>query len=118
MWERVGLVRDEAGLRSALQEIDGLRREAEQLAVPSHRRLNLAWAEALDVRNLLEVAELTTRSALERRESRGAHYRADYPDADDVHWLANVHMRRDEVWTAPVRFTRLAPPGRVTAVPV
>ncbi len=117
MWDRVGLVRDEAGLRHALDELADLRAQAATLSVPSHRRVNLAWAEALDVRNLLEVAELTTRSALERCESRGAHYRADYPEPDDEHWLANVLMRGDEVWIEPVRFTRMSPLGRETAVP-
>lgn len=115
MWERVGLVRDEAGLRSALERIETLRARAERVGVPRSRRLNLAWAEALDVRNLLEVARLVAVSALERAESRGAHYRGDYPAPDHDRWLANVHLRRGEggavqVWREPVRFTRLVPP--------
>src|SRR5215207_73574 len=81
MWDQVGLVRDAAGLGSALEELAALRHRAESLAITGHSRHNLAWAEALDVRNLLEVAALTARSALERRESRGAHYRADFPGA-------------------------------------
>jgi succinate dehydrogenase flavoprotein subunit len=118
MWDRVGLVRDATGLRRALDELADLWAQTNALSVPSHRRLNLAWAEALDVRNLIEVARLTTRAALERRESRGAHYRADHPKTDDENWLANVHMRHDEVWTEPVRFTRLSPLARMAMVPV
>jgi succinate dehydrogenase/fumarate reductase flavoprotein subunit len=80
--------------------------------VGGQRTYNLAWSEALDVRNLLEVAALTARSALERSESRGAHYRSDFPSADDARWLANVYLRRcpdgaPAVWTEPVRFTRV-----------
>jgi succinate dehydrogenase / fumarate reductase flavoprotein subunit/fumarate reductase flavoprotein subunit len=116
MWERVGLVRDGSGLRSALDELAQLRARVDRVAAPSHRRLNMAWAEALDVRNLIEVAQLTTRAALERCESRGAHYRSDYPEIDDEHWLANVHMRGDDVWTEPARFTRVSPPSRARAL--
>src|SRR5207253_4701751 len=64
MWERVGLVRDAAGLGSALDEILELRERAARAAVPPSRRLNLAWAEALDLENLLAVAQLTARGAL------------------------------------------------------
>jgi succinate dehydrogenase/fumarate reductase flavoprotein subunit len=120
MWDRVGLVRDERGLRDALGELVELTARLEAAQVHDSRSHNMAWAEALDVRNLLEVAALTARSALERSESRGAHYRADFPDADDGRWLTNVYMRRGdndgpEVWTEPVRFTRLAPPTLVPA---
>jgi len=121
MWDHVGLVREEAGLRPALAELAELaelRAQANAVSVPNHRRLNLAWAEALDVRNLIEVAQLTTRAALERCESRGAHYRADYPEPDDEHWLANVHMQGDDVWTEPVRFTRMSPVGHTPRVAV
>jgi succinate dehydrogenase/fumarate reductase flavoprotein subunit len=116
MWERVGLVRSGPELEAALAEILELRERAGRVGVPAFSRLNLAWAEALDTRNLLEVAELTTRGALARTESRGAHYRSDYPAADDERWLTNVHLRLDgrdaELWEEPVRFTHLMPPSR------
>jgi len=120
MWNQVGLVRDEEGLCNALDELATLRSRAESLRVTGGVRHNIAFAEALDVRNLIEVAMLTARSALERRESRGAHYRADFPDPDNARWLGNVFMRRaaneqPEVWTEPVRFTRVAPPSLVPA---
>ena len=76
--------------------------------------MNLAWAEALDLRNLVQVAELVTRSALERRESRGAHYRSDFPESDDERWLRNIHLQRADdgsttVWDEPVVFKYVAP---------
>ncbi|MDE2572783.1 MAG: FAD-binding protein, partial [bacterium] len=113
MWQDVGLVRTEEGLRRALGRLDELRAGAERAGAPAERRWNLSWQQALDVRNLALVAELTARSALERRESRGSHARADYPARDDAHWLVNVHQRRDgesaRVWHEPVRLTRLQP---------
>jgi succinate dehydrogenase / fumarate reductase flavoprotein subunit/fumarate reductase flavoprotein subunit len=109
MWDRVGLVRDDSGLRAALAEIEDLRARCSAIAAGGQPRHNLAWAEALDVRNLLEVAALTARSALERTESRGAHYRADFPSTDDARWLCNVYLRQcRDAWTEPVQFTRVA----------
>jgi succinate dehydrogenase/fumarate reductase flavoprotein subunit len=118
MWERVGLVREERGLTGALAEIEELQERVRYTRVPDFRRLNLAWAEALDVVNLLEVAELVTRSALERRESRGAHYRSDFPETNNERWLRNIYMRRQDdgdvdMWQEAVRFTRIAPPVAV-----
>jgi succinate dehydrogenase / fumarate reductase flavoprotein subunit/fumarate reductase flavoprotein subunit len=120
MWEHVGLVRDESGMRGALDEIENLQMRALESAAPSFRRLNLAWTEALDLVNLLQVAELVTRGALERRESRGAHFRSDFPEPDDANWLRNIHMRRThtggfEIWDEAVRFTRSTPPRLVAA---
>ncbi len=116
MWERVGLVRDGPDLEAALAEIVELQERAARASVPDFRRVNLAWTEALDLENLLQVAEMTTRAALARQESRGAHYRSDYPAPDDERWLANVYLQRVDgqprVWDEPVRFTRAAPPGR------
>jgi succinate dehydrogenase / fumarate reductase flavoprotein subunit/fumarate reductase flavoprotein subunit len=115
MWENVGLVRSESSLTTALHEILDLRERAAQTSVPNSRKWNLAWTESLDLVNLLQVAELVTRSALERRESRGAHFRSDFPESDDGHWLRNVFVQRDaedgaRVWDEPVKFTYLSPP--------
>jgi succinate dehydrogenase / fumarate reductase flavoprotein subunit/fumarate reductase flavoprotein subunit len=114
MWDNVGLVRDGAGMIRSLDEIQTLKERAACLSVLSSRRLNLAWTEALDVQNLLQVAEAVTRSALVRTESRGAHYRSDFPRQDDERWLSNVHLRYEDrsdprLWTEPVAFTRMSP---------
>jgi succinate dehydrogenase/fumarate reductase flavoprotein subunit len=115
-WERVGLVRDGAGLRDALAELDGLFECAGQIAVNPERRLNAEWQQALDVCNLIEVARLIARSALVREESRGSHYRTDFPAPDDGRWLKNICLRRRapgavEVELRPAVLTRLGPPG-------
>src|SRR6266705_3105493 len=69
MWDNVGLVRDGAGMIRSLDEMQTLKERAACLSVLSSRRLNLAWTEALDVQNLLQVAEAVTRTALVRTES-------------------------------------------------
>jgi succinate dehydrogenase flavoprotein subunit len=117
MWEQVGVVRNGPNLESAVADVEALREQASRLGVSSFRRLNLAWTEALDVQNLLDVAAMTARGALIRTESRGAHYRADFPQPDDERWLCNVYQRRlpdgsVDVWEEPVAFTRMVPPRR------
>jgi succinate dehydrogenase/fumarate reductase flavoprotein subunit len=112
MWLDCGLVREEAGLRCALEAIDGLEERLARAAAPAGIRANLAWQQVLDVRNLLTAARLTVTGALCRRESRGSHARRDFPERDDARWLVNIHQRRDrEPWTEPVRLSRLAPSG-------
>jgi succinate dehydrogenase/fumarate reductase flavoprotein subunit len=119
MWEHVGLMRTEAGLRRALAEIERLRERAAALRVRGGPAFNPEWQVALDVQNMLTVAELVTRAALLRDESRGSHHRVDYPQPDDARWLRNIYARRDgdvpRLWTEPVRLTRLAPPGHGAA---
>jgi aspartate oxidase len=69
MWEQVGLVRTESGLLEALQEFRDM-------------AAAVAESQAVEVRNMLTAAQLIATAALSRRESRGAHFRADYPEAD------------------------------------
>jgi succinate dehydrogenase/fumarate reductase flavoprotein subunit len=110
MWERVGLVRDAEGLRRALVEIDELAVRAARVAVPDTARWNLAWQQSLDVRSLVIAARLTAIAALYRRESRGSHFRSDFPDRDDARWLVHIHQAAGRSpWTEPVRLSRLRP---------
>src|ERR1700680_3290517 len=70
-------------MRSALDKIDSLKTRAAKVAVTGNREYNPGWHTALDLKNLLTVAEAITRAALERKESRGAQFREDYPDKDE-----------------------------------
>src|SRR5438094_756143 len=83
MQDLVGIVRNESEMREALEKIDGLKKRAERAAVTGHREYNPGWHTALDLENLLTVSEAIARSALERKESRGAQFRDDYPDKDE-----------------------------------
>jgi succinate dehydrogenase/fumarate reductase flavoprotein subunit len=109
MWQDVGLVRNGAQLRRAAANLQELDERTRQCAAPRDERWNLAWHQALDVRNLVTVARLTTRSALHRTETRGSHARSDFPDRNDSRWLVNVHIQRERVFEVPVALTRLRP---------
>jgi len=83
------------------------------VGVPAGCAFNLSWQQALDLRNLLGSAELTARSALAREDSRGAHYREDFPETDQANWLKNIYLARDgdgvKMWTEEVKLNRLRP---------
>ncbi len=79
MQDLVGIVRREDDMRRALGAIGELAEKAEHVAVTGNREYNPGWHTALDLRNLLTVSEAITRSAVERRESRGGHFREDHP---------------------------------------
>jgi succinate dehydrogenase/fumarate reductase flavoprotein subunit len=94
MWDRVGVVREEMSMAAAVAELGRLADEACSLRVGPQRRQNLELQEALELPLMLRTAEIVARSALCRRETRGAHIRADHPERNDGEWLANVVVRR------------------------
>jgi len=71
-----------------------LRARAERAGIEGHREYNAGWHTCLDLRNLLDVSEAITRSAIERRESRGGHFREDYPDKAAEFGQCNLAVRR------------------------
>jgi succinate dehydrogenase / fumarate reductase, flavoprotein subunit len=79
MNDLVGLIRRESEMKTALVELDKLRARAAQVSAPGGRAYNPGWHLALDLRNMLTVAECVAEAALERQESRGGHTRDDYP---------------------------------------
>ena len=115
MWEKVGLVRDGAGMQSALDALGALAERHRRAVVPDIREYNLAWQEWLNVDSILTVARLTAVAALARTESRGSHYRTDYPEPDESTPPYNVLMQHSsdapKVWTEDVRLTKLQPVG-------
>jgi succinate dehydrogenase / fumarate reductase flavoprotein subunit len=80
MQSLVGIVRTESEMQQALAELTTLKTRAAQVSVIGHREYNPGWHTAIDLRNLLAVSEAITRSAIERKESRGGHFREDFPD--------------------------------------
>src|SRR5207244_8193900 len=82
MQDLVGIVRTEDEMQRALGEIKKLRERAGKVGVPGNREYNPGWHTALDLNHLLTVSEAIARSALERKESRGAHFRDDFPNKD------------------------------------
>jgi succinate dehydrogenase / fumarate reductase flavoprotein subunit/fumarate reductase flavoprotein subunit len=118
MWDNVGIVRSGDKLQSALTSIAELKQRATGFSVPGSRVFNLGWQQALDVHSMLTAAELIARGALGREDSRGAHYRTDFPETDNENWLKNIYLQRDgenvRQWTEPVLLTRLSPEKAVT----
>ncbi|HET6337361.1 MAG TPA: fumarate reductase/succinate dehydrogenase flavoprotein subunit [Polyangiales bacterium] len=82
MQDLVGIVRQESEMKEALEGLAKLRERAVRVRVPGNREYNPGWHTALDLPNLLTVSEAITLCALERKESRGGHFRDDYPDKD------------------------------------
>jgi succinate dehydrogenase / fumarate reductase flavoprotein subunit len=94
MQDLVGIVRADDEMQQALVHLDALNRRAAQAGVTGHREYNTGWHTAQDLGNLLIVSEAITRSAIERKESRGGHFRQDYPDRDPTFATFNVAVRR------------------------
>lgn len=86
----VGIVRREDEMTQALERIEVLKKRAAEVAVYGHREYNPGWHTAIDLKNLLTVSEAITRSAIERRESRGGHFREDYEAKDPVFGSVNM----------------------------
>ncbi|MCI0651253.1 MAG: fumarate reductase/succinate dehydrogenase flavoprotein subunit [Planctomycetes bacterium] len=112
-----GIVRVEDELLRGLQEIERLKRDAAEAKAHASSQFNPGWHEALDLRNLLIVAEAVTRAALLRRESRGAHTRLDYEGERDECLKYNVVVRRGVDGAMDVRqVARPAPPPHLAAI--
>ncbi len=94
MQDLVGIVRREAEMERALESISRLRERAARVHVTGNREYNPGWHLALDLPSLFTVSEAVTRAALERKESRGAQFRDDFPEKDDSFGKATVVIRR------------------------
>ena len=94
MQDQVGIVREEPEMRQALDTLQTLKEMARRAGVTGHREYNSGWHTALDLTNLLTVSEAVTLSAIERRESRGGHFRTDYPEKDPAFGTFNIVVRR------------------------
>ncbi|MCC6807654.1 MAG: fumarate reductase/succinate dehydrogenase flavoprotein subunit [Deltaproteobacteria bacterium] len=82
MQKLVGIVRQEEEMKQAMGELEKLKARAAKVGAFGNREYNPGWHTALDLRNLLTVSEAITRAAIERKESRGGHFRDDYPNKD------------------------------------
>jgi len=114
MWEKVGIVRNEKDMQTALGELTAIQERTRRLKTVPDQVFNMEWGEAINLANLTIVAEMVTRSALHRKESRGAHYRSDLPQSDPQ-WLKRIRMISDgnggmNLSEQPIEFTRVTPP--------
>jgi succinate dehydrogenase / fumarate reductase flavoprotein subunit len=117
MTEKVGIFRDEQNLKEALAKIKELRARFAKTTVRNNtRRLNQELVTALDVQGMLDLAELVTLGALARTESRGSHFRTDFKQRDDEHWMKHTLARLTDAGPqltySPVRVTKYKPTKR------
>ncbi len=94
MWKDVAILRNEEDLTMALRRINELKAMLKDMKVPGGVGFNRDLQDALEVIGMLEVAELVTKSAILRRESRGSHYREDYPEMDD-NWKKSIVFNKN-----------------------
>jgi succinate dehydrogenase / fumarate reductase flavoprotein subunit len=118
MFDHVGVFRTEDGMLQALQTIRELKERFKQVRVDDHGKIyNTNLLNTWELGNLLELAEVTTVSALARTESRGGHARDDFPKRDDANWLRHTlaWQRNGKIDLAykPVTITRFQPKERV-----
>jgi fumarate reductase flavoprotein subunit len=114
MWQRVGIIRDAAGLNTALSELDAIADELERTGIAdANRAFNLTWQDWLNLRSLVATSQVITRAALAREDSRGAHYREDFPEAGALETSAHTSARlaggKVSIEMKPVAFTRVRP---------
>ena len=96
MQEKVGIVRNQAFMSEALEGLEKLKQQAATAGVVGNREFNPGWHTALDLETLLPVAEAITRAGLEREESRGAHFREDFPQKETAFGDINIVLRKGQ----------------------
>ena len=96
MQDLVGIVRREDEMQRALAMIGELKARAARMGVSGNREFNPGWHTALDLRHLLTVSEAIARSAIERKESRGGHFRDDFPDKSPEYGSFNIVTRKGQ----------------------
>lgn len=117
MQDHVGIVRRAGEMEHALEELRSLNERARKVAVVGNREYNGGWHTALDLPHLLTVSELITRAAIERKESRGAHFRDDYPEKDEIGGRCNIVLRRSDSGELQVEREPLSPlPAELTQI--
>ena len=96
MWEKVAIVREEKTLNEALGQLQEMQKELVNLDVSDKKQYNTDLVTALEVINMVEICILTVKSAIIRRESRGAHFRSDFPETKDE-WKKSIIINKNKI---------------------
>jgi len=92
MWDKAGIIREKSGLQEAVRKIEELTADLPRVQIRDGREL----IKYLELCNMLLLSEMVSRAALLRTESRGAHYRTDYPDENNKNWLKNILIHKKD----------------------
>jgi len=114
MWDDVGITRNEPGMRRALTALDAIEGELLGSGVADNdRAFNLTWSDWLNLRSQIEISKVIAHAALKRENSRGAHFRSDFPEPGDLATSRFTIVRQSDgrldVTDAPVEFTIVKP---------
>ena len=114
MWEKAGIIRDAAGLRSGLSELAAIESELNACGIAdANRAFNLSWHDWLNLRSLVQTSRVIAEAALARTDSRGAHFREDFLEAGPLEQSAYTSVRLTDgvlnIGMKPVAFTRVRP---------
>lgn len=96
MWEKVSIIRNEKNLNEALKELMEMEKSLNDLKVEDKKQYNTNLQTALEVINMVQIATLVVKSAILRRESRGAHFREDYPETKDE-WKKSIVLNKNKI---------------------
>jgi fumarate reductase flavoprotein subunit len=110
MWQKVGIVRDAAGLEEAQSQLETLDRQLDSYSLPHvERAFNLTWHDWLNLKSLVAVSRVIAAAAAARRDSRGAHFRSDFPESGPLEHSVFTSIKEMALSMKPVAFTRVAP---------
>ncbi len=115
MWDKVGIIRDAAPLAEAVAALKGIDDELDAHTLVDHQRgFNLSWHDWMNLKSLVQVSKVITEAAIAREDSRGAHFRADFPAAGPLETSAYTSVTMAEggklgIAMKPVAFTRVKP---------
>ncbi|MDA0275187.1 MAG: FAD-binding protein, partial [Proteobacteria bacterium] len=114
MWDKVGIIRDAVGLQAALAELGAIEAELAATGIAdTNRAFNLTWHDWMNLKSLTQVSQVITQAALARTDSRGAHFREDFPEAGAMETSAFTSVREAggtlAIAMKPVAFTRVKP---------
>jgi succinate dehydrogenase flavoprotein subunit len=114
MWDKVGIIRDAAGLRAGLSELAALDSELDDCGLAdANRAFNLTWHDWLNLKSLVATSRVIAEAALARTDSRGAHFREDFPQPGSLQDSRYTSLRLEnlelKLTTKPVAFSRVRP---------
>ena len=114
MWDKVGILRNEDDLKEATEILKSYQTELEEIGVPNKdRRFNLTWHDRLNMDSLISMSKVIAMASIAREDSRGAHFREDFPETGDLHNTNYTLIHKDgeelKLETPPVEFTHVSP---------